>query len=160
MGIVVMAVLVGPQGAHAAENVYLFLQIDGKAVKGDSTAMSMGRQNSIECRYFEEGATPTGQMAVVIRKRIDQSSALLQSAAFGKKPVSAIFKLYRPNPAGDGTTQQFYRIEGSAGQILSVKTTVRETLDPPGATSPALEEVRFSFKNLGFFTTNGPSWAK
>ena len=67
---------------------------------------------------------------------------------------------YRPNPAGDGTTQQFYRIEGAAGQILSVKTIVRETLDSAGATSPPLEEVRFTFKSMGFYTTNGPGWSK
>ncbi len=39
-----------------AEPVYLFLKVNGNAVKGDSTQSSLDRKDSIECLSFDEGA--------------------------------------------------------------------------------------------------------
>ena len=36
-----------------AETVHLYLKANGTAIKGESTQVSLGREDSIECVYFE-----------------------------------------------------------------------------------------------------------
>ena len=71
-----------------AETVHLYLKANGQAINGDSTQHSLGRENSIECIFYEQkvltareagSGMATGRRQyepIVIRKRIDKSKPL------------------------------------------------------------------------------------
>jgi type VI secretion system secreted protein Hcp len=134
-----------------AESVHLYLKLNGQDIRGESSQTSLGRENSIECVQFVQSVstardTSTGQAAgrrqyapIVIVKRIDRSSPLLVKGLAENQVVAAVFKFFRPNPIGDGTTEQFYTIEIKEGRIAGVKTYVLDTLDPATSNRPPLE---------------------
>ena len=150
-----------------AENVFLFLKLAGQDIHGESSQTSLGRENSIECFQFTAqgkiGRDPgTGQATgrrqydpIVIVKRIDKSSPLLAKGFAQNQAATGIFKFFRPNPAGDGTTQQFFTIEFKDGRIASLKDYVIDTLDPVVTTRPPLEEVSFVFSRISWTITDG-----
>jgi type VI secretion system secreted protein Hcp len=150
-----------------AETVHLFLKSNGKDIKGESTQTSLGREGSIECIFYEQGVTSareagtnmvTGRRQFTplkIVKRIDRSSPLLVKALANNEKIDAVFKFYRPNPSGDGTTEQFYSVELKEGNISQVKQTVPTTIDPHTAGAPPQEEVYFVFKTITWTFTNG-----
>jgi type VI secretion system secreted protein Hcp len=143
-----------------AQTVHLFLKSNGKDVKGESTQVSMGREGSIECISYEESvsaARETGTNMVTGRrqhqpirivKRIDSASPLLMKALVENEKVEGAFKFYRPNPGGDGTTEQFYTVEIKEGNVASVKQFVQDTIDSDTAGLPPLEMVEFVFKDI------------
>jgi type VI secretion system secreted protein Hcp len=152
---------------QAAETVHLYLKINGADVRGESTQQSLGRADSIECVYYEHSiATASSQSAVAsekgtiagrpqykpitIRKRIDKSSPLLIQAIAQGQAVEGTFKFFRPNPTGDGTTEQFYTVEFKGGHVDSVKQYVPDTIDPKTASDPPMEEVTFSYSSVTF----------
>lgn len=140
-----------------AMTVHLFLKANGQDIQGDSTITSMDRENSIECLSFSdsvrtarEAATgmATGERTydpIKITKRIDKSSPLLAKALCNNELIEATFKFYRPNPAGDGTTQQYYTIEIQEGRIASITRVSPDVTNPAAATDPAKETVTFVF---------------
>ncbi len=150
-----------------AETVHLFLKSNGKDVKGESTQTSLGREGSIECIAYEQGVTSareagtnmvTGRRQFTplkIVKRIDKSSPLLVKALANNEKIDAVFKFYRPNPSGDGTTEQFYSVELKEGNISAVKQFVPITIDPHTSGAPPQEEVSFVFKTITWTFTNG-----
>ncbi len=159
-----------------AETVHLFLKINGNAIKGESTQTSLGRQDSIECIRYEASVTSAREAAtnmvtarrqfspLKITKRIDRSSPLLLKALSDNAKVEGVFKFYRPNPSGDGTTEQFYTIEIKEGNVASVKELVPETIAAATAGEPPQEEITFVFKTITWTYTNGgvthtDSWA-
>ena len=150
-----------------AETVHLYLKANGSDIQGQSTQTSLGRENSIECVYYEQ-AVKTAREAgsgmatgrrqyepLLIRKRIDKSSPLLCKALVENQVIEAKFKFFRPNPTGDGTTEQFYTVEIKQGRIASQKQIVPDTIVPATATDPALEEVTFVFHTISWTYTNG-----
>lgn len=160
-----------------AETVHLFLKADGKDIKGESTQTSLGRESSIECLYYEqEGIVPreAGTAAgtnrreftkMVIRKRIDKASPLLMKAMLEHTKVEGDFKFFRPSPAGDGTTEQFYTVSIEDGRISGVRQFSPDAHEPSTSTVPPLEEVAFVFKNISWTITDGgishkDEWAK
>jgi type VI secretion system secreted protein Hcp len=150
-----------------AETVHLYLKANGKDIQGESTQTSLGRENSIECVSYEQGVTSareagTGTVVgrrqytpLTITKRIDKSSPLLMKALVNNEKIDATFKFFRPNPAGDGTTEQFYSVALKEGHIASVKQIVPETLNPVTASYPPLEQVAFVFKTISWTYTKG-----
>ena len=143
-----------------AETVHLYLKANGADIKGESTQHSLGRENSIECLYFEQ-AVKTAREAgsgmasgrrqyepLLIRKRIDKSSPLIAKALVENQVIEATFKFFRPTPAGDGTTQQFYTIKIEDGRVASQKMYVPDTIVPATSTEPPLEEVSFVFHTI------------
>lgn len=143
-----------------AETVHLFLKANGQDIKGESTQTSLGRADSIECVYFE-GAVRTAREAgsglatgrrqyepLLIRKRIDKASPLLAKALCNNEVIEGVFKFFRPNPTGDGTTQQFYTIEIKKGRVASHRQWNPDTIVPASSTEPALEEVSFVFHTI------------
>ena len=80
-----------------------------------------------------------------ITKRIDKSSPLLAKALCNNEVIEGTFRFYRPNPAGDGTTQQFFTIEIQEGRIASILRVSPDVIDPASATDPPTEEVTFVF---------------
>lgn len=159
-----------------AETVHLFLKINGNDVKGESTQTSLGRENSIECIAYEQSVNSAREAAtnmvtarrqfspLKILKRIDRSSPLLLKALSENSKVEGVFKFYRPNPSGDGTTEQFYSVEIKEGNVSSVKEIVPETIQAATAGEPPQEEITFVFKTITWTYTNGgvthtDSWA-
>jgi type VI secretion system secreted protein Hcp len=143
-----------------AQTVHLFLKIGGNDVKGESRQTSEGREGSIECSYFEGDVVTareqgsglsTGRRAfkpLVIRKAIDKSSPLLLKALSKNQTVDGVFKFYRPNPSGDGTTEQFYTVEFKNGRVAAVKQMVQFTEAGSDRDVPPMEEVQFVFSEI------------
>jgi type VI secretion system secreted protein Hcp len=150
-----------------AETVHLYLKANGQDIKGESTQASLGRKDSIECLYYESSvrtARETGSgMAtgrrsyepLVIRKRIDKSTPLIYKALVENQVIDGIFKFFRPNPTGDGTTEQFYTVEIKQGRVASFKAFVPDTIDPASSADPPLEEITFVFHTISWTITNG-----
>jgi type VI secretion system secreted protein Hcp len=150
-----------------AETVHLFLKANGSDVQGESTQTSLERANSIECVYFSSSvktARETGSgMAtgrrqytpIVIRKRIDKSTPLLAKALVENHVIDGVFKFFRPNPTGDGTTEQYYTVEIKKGRLASFEQVSPDCLDPASSNAPPLEEVAFVFHTISWTYTNG-----
>ncbi len=150
-----------------AEAVALFLKANGSDVAGENTQTSLGRENSIECLTFEQAANTareagsgmaTGRRQYAplkILKRIDKSSPLLWKALTENQVVEGTFKFYRPNPTGDGTTEQFYSVAIKQGRIASLREFVPNTIVPASSTEPPLEEVSFVFHTISWTYSNG-----
>ena len=134
---------------------------------GDSTIMSMDRENSIEAFKFESSVrTPRGASSgmpsgervhdpITITKRIDRSSPILHQVLCTNDPVEVTIKFYRPNPSGDGTTEQFYTIELKEGRISSIKTISPNCVDDSTSMLPAMEEVSFIFGKITWTYSSG-----
>ena len=100
-----------------AMTVHLYLTANGTKIDGDSSILSLDRENSIECLSFEDSVRTAREASsgmasgertyepVRVTKRIDKSSPLLAKALCDNEVIEATFKFFRPNPAGDGTTQ-------------------------------------------------------
>jgi type VI secretion system secreted protein Hcp len=150
-----------------AETVHLYLKANGTDIKGESTQTSLGRADSIECVFYKQSVITareagsglaTGRrqyQPLLIRKRIDKSSPLLMKALCDNTAIDATFKFFRPNPSGDGTTEQFYTVAFKKGRIASIKQVVPDTIVPASSTEPPLEEVTFVFHTIGWTYTNG-----
>ncbi len=150
-----------------AETVHLFLKANGAAINGESSQTSLGRENSIECYYFEQhcrtardaaSGQATGRRQyepVMIRKSMDKATPLLWKALVNNEVIDGTFKFFRPNPTGDGTTEQFFTVEIKQGRIANIKDFVPNTIQPASSTEPPLEEVSFVFGSIVWTYTNG-----
>jgi type VI secretion system secreted protein Hcp len=150
-----------------AETVHLYLKANGSDIQGESSQTSMGRENSIECVYFtssvktarEAGSgMATGRRQhepIMIRKRIDKSTPLIAKALCENQVIEGKFKFFRPNPTGDGSTEQFYTVEIKKGRIASQRTWLPDTIVPASTMEPPLEEVSFVFHSIVWTYTNG-----
>jgi len=150
-----------------AETVHLFLKANGADIQGESTQKSLGRENSIECIYYEQevvtarekgSGLATGRRQytpLFIRKRIDKSSPLLVKALVENAVVEGKLMFFRPNPTGDGTTEQFYTVQFKSGRINHIKQYVPSTIVPATAFEPPLEEISFVFHTINWTYTNG-----
>ncbi len=143
-----------------AQTVHLFLKANGKAVDGESTVASLGREKSIECVWYEQAVatareagtnTITGRrqyQPLKILKRIDKSSPLLMKALTENQKVEGTFKFYRPNPAGDGTEQHFYTVTLGEGHLSSVRQFSPDTTNAATVGHAPLEQVEFVFQRI------------
>jgi type VI secretion system secreted protein Hcp len=135
--------------AHAAESVHLYLTMNGQTIPGESTQKSLGRDGSIECLYYEQ-KTQAGHRfdPMIIRKRIDIASPMLARAMGEGQSGDAVFKFFRPNPNGDGTTQQFYTVTLLKARITAVRQISPDTIDPASVNNPPQEEVTFAYAGI------------
>ena len=85
---------------------------------------------------------------IVFRKRIDKSSPLLARSLCENEVVEGTFKFFRPNPAGDGTTEHFLTIEFGEGRLGSLRRVSPDVIDPASALEPATEEVGIVFHHI------------
>ena len=150
-----------------AETVHLFLKANGSDIKGESTQTSLERGDSIECLYYEQevvtareagSGMATGRRQykpLVIRKRIDKSSPLIAKALAENQVIEGTFKFFRPNPAGDGTTEQFFTVAIKKGRVASLRQFNPDTIVPATSTEPPMEEVTFVFHTIAWTFTNG-----
>ena len=79
---------------------------------------------------------------------LDKSTPLLSKALTRNEVIEGIFKFFRPNPTGDGTTQHFFTIEIKGGRVASQRQWVPDTITPASSTEPPLEEVSFVFHDI------------
>ena len=143
-----------------AMTVHLSLKANGEDISGDSTITSMEREDTIECLSFHDSVRTareastgmaTGDRSyepIKISKRIDKSSPLLAKALCNNEVAEGIFKFFRPNPAGDGTTEQFFTIEFQQCRVSSIVRNSPDVIAPAAATAPATEEVSFVFGHI------------
>lgn len=150
-----------------AETVHLYLKANGADIQGQSSQTSLGRENSIECVVFEASVITarekgsgmaTGRRQynpIVIRKRIDKASPLLSNALVRNEVIEGVFKFFRPNPVGDGTTQHFFTVEIAEGRVGSQKYWVPNTIEPASTHEPPQEEVTFVFNRITWTYEDG-----
>ncbi len=143
-----------------AETVHLYLKANGQDIQGESTQTSLGRENSIECVLFRDSVRTarergsgmaTGRRTydpIMIIKRIDKSTPLLAKALCNNEVIEGTFKFFRPNPAGDGTTEHFFTVEILEGRIESIERLVPDSFDPASSILPPSETVRFVFHSI------------
>ncbi len=164
---IVSAFVTFSPASQGAETVHLFLKLSGTDIKGESTQTSLGRADSIECLFYQQriitareagSGLATGRRQyepILIRKRIDKSSPLLLKGLRSNQQVDAVFRFYRPNPNGDGTTEQFYSVEIRQGRIASIRQYLPDTTIPATSQQPPLEEVTFVFGSITWTYTQG-----
>lgn len=150
-----------------AMTVHLDLTSNGTKIDGESTLVSLGRENTIECLSFFDGVRTarekssgmaTGERTyepLTITKRIDKSSPLLAKSLCDNEVVEGIFRLYRPSPLGDGTTEQYFTVEIAEGRIAGIQRVVPDCIDPASSAAPALETISFVFGMITWEYTNG-----
>jgi type VI secretion system secreted protein Hcp len=150
-----------------AETVHLYLKANGSDIQGESTQTSLGRENSIECLYYEQevmtareagSGMATGRRTykpLLIRKRIDKASPLIAKTLVQNTVIEGVFKFFRPSPTGDGTTEQFYTVKIKQGRIATQKQIVPDTFIPATSQEPPMEEVSFVFHTIEWTYTNG-----
>lgn len=143
-----------------AETVHLVLKANGVDIQGESTQNDLGRENTIECLQFKDSVRTAREQGtrhavgrrvhepIEIVKRIDKSTPLLAKALCRNEKIEGTFKFFRPNPAGDGSTEQFFTIEIKEGRIESIERLSPLVLDPAEAKAPPLETVRFVYGNI------------
>ena len=143
-----------------AETVHLVLKANGQEIKGESTQHDLGREGTIECLQFKDSvrtARELGSRAAVGRrvheplefvKRIDSSSPLLAKALCRNEKIEGTFRFYRPNPAGDGTTEQFFTVEITDGRVDSIERLSPNAHDPASSKAPPLETVRVVYHTI------------
>jgi type VI secretion system secreted protein Hcp len=153
-----------------AETVHLTLKHQGKQIEGESTQHTLGRDKTIECVSYAQhvqtareagSAMATGRrqhMPIVITKRIDKSSPILMKALTDNQSLEAEFKFFRPNPSGDGTTEQFYTVVLKDARISEIKQHVPDAFSPAAHAAPPMEEVQFVFHTINW--TFNPSGAQ
>lgn len=151
-----------------AETVHLFLKANGKDIKGESLQKSLGREGSIECLEFTESVKTareagsgmaTGRRQyepIVIRKRLDKATPLLAKALCNNEMVEGVFKFFRPNPTGDGTTEHFFTVSIKGGRVFSQKLMLETVSDAKQEVDdPPHEEVGLIFHTIEWTYTNG-----
>jgi len=150
-----------------AETVHLFLKSNGSDVAGDATQTSLGRADSIECLFYdfsvktarEAGSgMATGRRQydpIMIRKRVDKATPLIFKAMVENSMIEGVFKFYRPNPIGDGTTEQFFTVKITNGRIASQHIFNPDTIVPVSSTMPTMEEISFVFHSITMTITDG-----
>jgi len=143
------------------------LTANGTKIDGDSTIASMDRENSIECLSFEDSVRTAREASsgmasgertyepIRIVKRIDKSSPLLAKALCNNEVITGVYKFFRPNPVGDGSTEQFFTVEIQEGRIASITRVSPDVIDPASASAPPTEEVTFVFGYIRWNYTDG-----
>ncbi|WP_426753324.1 type VI secretion system tube protein TssD [Myxococcus sp. Y35] len=153
-----------------AESVHLVLKTKGQTIEGESTQTSLGRENTIECVSYSQKvftAREAGSGLAVGRrqhdgievvKRIDKSSPLLMKALCDNEALEGEFKFFRPDPTGDGTTQQFYTVRIKQARITAIEQKVPNSIQPASTNEPPLEVIRFMFHSINWeYTPSGVS---
>jgi type VI secretion system secreted protein Hcp len=151
-----------------AETIELILQANGVQIQGEPIRKGGGRTASgIEVVKFEHSGrskrdaasgAATGRRRyepITIRKRLDKATPLLAKALALNERIDGTFKFYRPAPGGDGTTEQFYTIEISNGQVDSIRQYVEDCLNPTSSAAPPMEEVAFTFETITWTFEDG-----
>jgi type VI secretion system secreted protein Hcp len=85
---------------------------------------------------------------LVIKKAIDKATPLISKALTKSAKIDGEFKFYRPNPAGDGTTQHFFTVKVSNGRVASQELINEWTRPGEPHAAPPQEKVAFVFQTI------------
>ena len=149
-----------------AEAIALFLKLNGNDIQGENSQTSLGRANSIEVLSWSwsgeaplatsggaSGRRVMGEVKFV--QRIDKSTPLLFKGFTNNEVAQGTFKFFRPNPSGDGTTEQYFTFEGFSGRVTSLNLWQPDTLNPTTAQLPHLVQFTMFFSRVIQTYTNG-----
>jgi type VI secretion system secreted protein Hcp len=144
-----------------AQPAALFLNgVDQGWIQGDSSYVSLGRENCIECLAYShmlagEPDPQTGitgkvrnHFPVTILKRLDKATPLLFRAWRNHEQVEAEFRFFRPSPSGDGTIEHYYTVRLSHAYIGGIRQHLASTLDAQFSNYPATERVSFTYGSI------------
>jgi len=152
---IAMAGLFLTADARAGQTAHLTLTMNGTLIQGDSTLISMGRENTIQCVSWESeiyqpgaSATPLVHRPIKFVKLVDKATPLLAKALGENQTGSGVFRFYRPDPSGAGTEQHFLTVTLAGVHLKSHRILVPNTITPATATQPVLEEVTFSYTSI------------
>ena len=149
-----------------AESAALALKANGVDIEGDSTVTTNGRENSIECLYYQQDATIPRERAtgaatgrrqygpIIIRKRIDRSSPLIAKALTRNETIEGTFRFFRTG-SGGGASEHFYTVRIGSARVSSIKQYLPDVLNTDTADLPMLEEVWFTFGTIAWTFVEG-----
>ncbi len=145
-------------GYTSDANIYLYLEIDGNVIEGESAVASLGRDklipiHSLKQEVYNPQDSSTGQYSsqrvykpIVFTKDIDQTTPLLAKAFTNNEPVDkAHFKFFRTDPSGSGSEEHFYSITLEAGSIVALSSF---TSFSDSGDAYHLEEVSIIFDSI------------
>jgi type VI secretion system secreted protein Hcp len=147
-------------------NLKLAGQVQGP-IKGDVTAM--GHEGTIRVTAANHvvntprdpatgAASGKRQHAVLtVVKNVDVSSPHLY-AAWAKNEALTTWELqmFQPDPAGTGTTRQYYTVRLSNAAIARIQFELPSSQDPALKVIPARETVSFAYGKIEWIWTTGP----
>lgn len=122
-------------------SIYLYLEIDGEVIEGESPVASLEREKLIPIfsvnhemsRSMDSSSGEIGtrtHKSFIFTKEIDKTSPLLAKAFTNGEPLTkAQFKFYRPSQSGAGTEEHYYTITLESGYIVSM-ITFTDSVDP------------------------------
>ena len=85
-----------------AETVHLHLKANGADIQGDSSQTSLGRENSIECLYYEQGvATPLEAKSGMATGTRQYQPLMIRKRAIGESPSRRIANQQSPRRPSD-----------------------------------------------------------
>lgn len=140
----------------------LRLIINGTACDGESTIISHDREGSIECLAFEDSVKTAREASsglatgdrtyqpIKILKRLDKSTPLIAKALCQNEVIGATWTFYRPNLAGDGTTEACFQVAITEGRVASIERHSSNAIEPASANQPFLETVSFVFHTISW----------
>jgi type VI secretion system secreted protein Hcp len=147
--------------SFGAESVFLFLTGASQGwIQGEPSVTSQGREGSIECTAYthmvigepdpRNGITSEvrDHFPLSILKKLDKSTPRLFKAWQTHERLQAEFWFFRPNPNGDGTTQQFYKVILRNAYIAGIRREVLNTMDPLKASYPPIERISFTYSGI------------
>jgi type VI secretion system secreted protein Hcp len=150
-----------------AESISLTLTANGDDIEGDNLNTSLERQNTIEVLKFEQSMfvnidraslRPSGRRVyapVKFSKRLDRSTVLLRQALNQNQVIAGNFRWFRPNPAGDGTTQHFFTLAFTGGRITRCELQLPDVLQAESSTLPPMELVELMFDGVTWTWEDG-----
>jgi len=143
-----------------AMTVHLTLKANGEDIQGESSVTTLGREDTIECFSFDYGVQSgsesfsgraSGQRnyePIRIVKRVDKASPLIWQALCNNAKIEGTFKFFRPSPAGDGTTEEFYTIEIEEARIAGIDLSSPDAMGGAGQAEPPTESISFVYNNM------------
>ena len=151
-----------------ATKVHLKLKLNGTDIEGECVSSDEPmRDKTIECLSYVEAVdvpsdSATGRPAgnrryapVLITKRVDKTSPLLNRALYNNETAEAEFRFFRSSPSGDGTTQHFFTVVIERAQISSIKRISPDVTDAATARLAPFEEVGITFGSIDWKYEDG-----
>jgi type VI secretion system secreted protein Hcp len=139
--------------------IYLKLEVKGHRIEGESSVVSHGRKDTIECSSFLWGSkvpfdAVTGirsgkpeHSPVEIEKHIDKSTPLLIKALCQNEAVDfAEFMFFRTEK--DGAEEKYYTVRLMGGHISNVTQINQDRISAGDSSQPMMEKVAFVFKEI------------
>jgi type VI secretion system secreted protein Hcp len=143
-----------------AESISLTISSNGENIPGDHTVASLDREDTIEVLSleqpmfvnFDRATLRAGSRRVYspikFTKRLDRSTPRLREALVRNAVVAGNFRWFRSNPAGDGTTEQFFTVSFTAGRITRCTLLLPDVQQPASASLPPMEAVELVFDTI------------